>query len=290
MSDTISTDVVSTEDENTVTTNVENVEETESLVPEKPSPADMFAAMDDANPAKAMVNLARTQLSTSFGEIRKDTERIEEGTDSVEKQIEALISDSEDEAIVDMRTDRDELEAQLEALNADLRSLVLDANPDLHPMTSEQKTEIENALATKKANHKSLLTAMEKALAISMGEADAKYVLSDLAIKARGGSGSGVAKPRFENAWIKEEKSDSETVISGEAAAKGGFNISSGHIADAINKACDFTAIGNKIKPSEITQALADAGYDGTGSLEFEYAVPGANKSFRIHVQAKSKA
>ena len=285
--ETVSEETTNVETEETET----DSEQEESLLPPVKSPEEMFAEMDEANPAKGMVSLARTQLTTSLAGIKSQTERIEEGSDSIEKQIEALISDSEDEAVVSLREDRDSLEAELEKANADLRTMILDANPDVHPLTAEQKSEIEGNLATQKANHKALLSAMEKALAITLGEKDSKYILSDLAVKTRGGSGSGVAKPRFEKATVREEGTETEINVTGDANSQGtGFNISSGHIAEALSTASGQTAAGNRIKPSEVTNALAAAGYDGVSALEIEFAVEGANKKYRIHVTPKSKA
>lgn len=282
--------------------NVENVENTDSVenvetetapdsTPEaKPSPEEMFEAMDDTNPAKGMVQIARTQLAVSLAAIKSDSERLSEGLDSVDREIDNLVDSSEDTAIVELRNSREALEAELESVNAQLRDSILAANPDLHPMSDEEKTAFEKALAERKAAHKSTLTAMEKAVSLTLGEADAKYLLSDLVVKAsgRGGSGTGTAKPRFESAAITLD--GERTEIQGDVSATDSskVNLSSGHVAAAINKACDFNAVGNKVKPSEITDALVSGGYNGTDSLGIDFTPENApNKTFRISVTPK---
>lgn len=288
----VATDVESTEN----VAVAENVEETapenapEDLVPAKLSPAETFDAMDDANPAKGMLSIARTQLSASLDRIKSDSERL--ANDSVDAEIADRIESSDDEAVVELRNSRDELEAELEQIIADLRTMILESNEDLHPMSAEEKTEFEKTLATAKAAHKSTLTAMTKALAFSLGDNEAKYVLSDLEVKAKtGGSSSGVAKPRFESASIEvdgektEIKGDVSAVKNEDGSEK--INLSSGHIAKAINTACGFNAIANQIKPSEITDALAASGYNGSEPLGFDFPVESANKTFKVFVTPK---
>jgi hypothetical protein len=273
VSETENTEAVETE-------NTETVEIVEKTPAEKAQEA--INALDESNPLRMMVGAMRTALSGKVEAINKLVAIVREGSEGIEAQIDQAIEDSEDVEVIEANKRIEKMRNALDEQIANLRSKIAEEN-DLKPMTETERAAKEKEIADERQKYNAAKSSSEKALknmlddekmaSVFFGDLNAPDTVSGKA----SGKGGGERKPRLASVTV-EFKGESVPVTATGQDGRPTFS----DVAKVLSEKSGQNEAGNRIRPSDVSNAAISAGLDTEGQVTFEYEVNEANR-FKIH-------